>query len=225
MFETLPPALKSFAVRTKVKYAPHPYVWMSSARAKPTGLGLETEGKEIPLDQLPEWSEEHIKTFPMLWKNPVTGKLHLQVHPCGAMELHVEPKAGAEFFPDGAVITDLAEVRGWLEKVQRPGIDPKVSRLNSRELGMHGGRTTHTSSFTPSTGPRAILSSSTTAASCTALPAPSGPTTCACSTSATWPPAPTLSGLMRRTSRSMRSARPRSSGQVSTESKPSRRQK
>lgn len=127
MFDVLSPALKSLVVRTKVRYAPHPYVWMSAARAKSTGLGLETEGKELPLDELPEWSEEHIKTLPMLWKNPVTGALALQVHPCGAMELHVEPKEGAELFPEGAVITDLKEVRDWLEKVQRPGIDPKVS--------------------------------------------------------------------------------------------------
>ncbi|CAK9785876.1 Clavaminate synthase-like protein [Cutaneotrichosporon oleaginosum] len=124
MFEQLPPALQSFAVRTKVKYAPHPYVWMSGARARPTGLGLETEGREMPLDQLPEWKDEDVKTLPMLWKNPVTGRLALQVHPCAAMELHVAPKAGAELFPDGAAITDLAEVRAWLEKVQRPGIAP-----------------------------------------------------------------------------------------------------
>ncbi len=124
MFEQLPPALKSLVVRSQVKYAPHPYVWMSGARARPTGLGLETEGLEMPLDKLPPWEEKEVKTLPMLWKNPVTGGLALQVHPCAAMELHVAPKEGAELFPEGAAITDLAEVRGWLEKVQRPGIAP-----------------------------------------------------------------------------------------------------
>lgn len=87
MFELLPAPLKSLAVRTQVVYAPHPYVWMSSAKALSTGLGLESEDLEIPLDQLPVWEEDKIKTFPMLWKNPLTGDLHLQVHPCGVHKL------------------------------------------------------------------------------------------------------------------------------------------
>ena len=33
------------------------------------------------------------KTYPVCWKNPVTGELHVQVHPCGAMELEIEPIA------------------------------------------------------------------------------------------------------------------------------------
>jgi len=65
MFEILPPALKSVAVRTKVRYAPHPYVWMAPARAMPTGLGIETEGKELPLEALPEWSEDRVKVLPV----------------------------------------------------------------------------------------------------------------------------------------------------------------
>lgn len=82
MFEILPDEIKSLAVRTKVRYvsarsdhrnltrlipkAPHPYVWMSSAHALPTGLGIENEGLELPLDQLPEWDESKIKTFPLV---------------------------------------------------------------------------------------------------------------------------------------------------------------
>ena len=44
MFEILPPALKSLAARSSVRYAPHPYVWIVPARALPTGLGIESEG-------------------------------------------------------------------------------------------------------------------------------------------------------------------------------------
>jgi len=65
-FNTLPENLKSLAVRTKVRYAPHPYVWMAPARSLSTGLGLETEGKELPLSELPEWDETKVKTFPMV---------------------------------------------------------------------------------------------------------------------------------------------------------------
>jgi hypothetical protein len=72
MFNILPPELKSLAVRSKVKYAPHPYVWMAPAHALPTGLGIESEGLELPLDELPAWEETRLKTFPVvrsfLWR-------------------------------------------------------------------------------------------------------------------------------------------------------------
>ncbi|KAI3619179.1 alpha-ketoglutarate dependent xanthine dioxygenase [Moniliophthora roreri] len=131
MFDILPPELKSFAVRTKVKYAPHPYVWMAPARALPTGLGIESEGLELPLEELPPWEESRRKTLPMVWKNPVTGNLHVQVHPCGVAELLVDPlpagsKTEGALYPNGAHITDLKEVRDILYKIQRPAIAPKL---------------------------------------------------------------------------------------------------
>ncbi|KAK0432504.1 hypothetical protein EV421DRAFT_1848649 [Armillaria borealis] len=131
MFDILPPELKSLAVRSKVKYAPHPYVWMAPAHAMSTGLGIESEGLELPLSDLPPWEEAKQKILPILWKNPVTGELHFQVHPCGAAELLVEPvpegksREGA-LYPDGARLTDLKEVRGLLYKMQRPAIAPKL---------------------------------------------------------------------------------------------------
>jgi len=66
MFEILPKEYKSLAVRTKVKYAPHPYVWMAPARAVSTGLGIETEGLELPLNELPEWEESKLKVLPVV---------------------------------------------------------------------------------------------------------------------------------------------------------------
>lgn len=132
MFDILPPALKSVAVRTKVRYAPHPYVWMAPARALPTGLGIQTEGKELPLGDLPEWAEDRVKVLPMVWKNPVTGGLHYQVHPCGVLALEVAPlPAGATktegcLYPNGATLTNLQEVRDLLYTMQRPGIAPPV---------------------------------------------------------------------------------------------------
>lgn len=154
MFDILPEAYKSLAVRSKVKYSPHPYVWMASARAMPTGLGIESEGLEIPTEELPEWEESKLKIFPMVylvsyyadetdlffcldvktWKNPVTGNLHFEVHPCGAKEILVDPlpegaKREGALYPDGTLISDLKEVRSLLYKMQRPAISPPVSRL------------------------------------------------------------------------------------------------
>ncbi|KAF9055786.1 hypothetical protein BJ165DRAFT_1412243 [Panaeolus papilionaceus] len=131
MFDILPKDLKSLAVRSRVKYAPHPYVWMAPAHALPTGLGIESEGLELPLEELPPWEESKLKILPVLWKNPGTGELHFQVHPCGAKELIVEPlPEGADregaLYPDGAHITDLKTVRELLYKMQRPAIAPKL---------------------------------------------------------------------------------------------------
>jgi hypothetical protein len=58
--------------------------------------------------------------------------LHVQVHPCGAHELHIDAlpegkSKDGELYPDGGVITDLKEVRDTLYKIQRPGIAPEVS--------------------------------------------------------------------------------------------------
>lgn len=147
--DVLQPELKSVAVRAKVKYAPHPYVWMAPAHALSTGLGIETEGLELPYSELPPWEESRRKTFPIvspllrarnvaaltrpsqLWKNPVTGELSFQVHPCGVAELLIEPlpaaaKREAALYPDGAHLTDLKEVRGLLYRMQRPGIAPPL---------------------------------------------------------------------------------------------------
>jgi hypothetical protein len=39
---------------------------MSKAHALPTGLGIEDEGLELPLDELPEWEDSKVKVFPMV---------------------------------------------------------------------------------------------------------------------------------------------------------------
>ncbi|KAH9158761.1 hypothetical protein EDB89DRAFT_2197607 [Lactarius sanguifluus] len=131
MFDILPRPLQSVGVRARVRYAPHPYVWMGPAAAHSTGLALESEGKEVPLDQLPPWTEDRIQVLPATWKNPVTGALHFQVHPCAAQELFVDPlpegvsREGA-LYPDGAHLTDLKEMRDLLYRMQRPAIAPTL---------------------------------------------------------------------------------------------------
>jgi hypothetical protein len=66
MFDILPRALQSVAVRTRVRYAPHSYVWMAPAAAHSTGLAIESEGKELALSSLPPWTEDKVKVFPMV---------------------------------------------------------------------------------------------------------------------------------------------------------------
>lgn len=77
MFDILPKELKSLAVRARVRYAPHPFEWMAGARAVSTGLGLENEGLEKPLQTLTSWDEK-VKVYPFVCRpilRPIVGNL------------------------------------------------------------------------------------------------------------------------------------------------------
>lgn len=126
MYDILSDADKEFARTTKVNYAPHPYIWMSSAKSRSTGLGMISEGLEVPLDQLPEIEEDKIQVLPMCWRNPVTGKIALQVHPSAVRKLHLK---------DGTVVDDLKEVREIVYRFQRPAIAPKFVYAHDWEQG------------------------------------------------------------------------------------------
>jgi alpha-ketoglutarate-dependent taurine dioxygenase len=96
------------------RYAPHPYVWMRNARAIPTGLGLESEGKELPRSALPTYDERDIATLPLVWLNPLTGEPALQIHACCVEAL----------VSDEQTISDLAQCRRILYELMRPAIAP-----------------------------------------------------------------------------------------------------
>jgi alpha-ketoglutarate-dependent taurine dioxygenase len=146
MYELLSEKDKEFARTTKVQYAPHPYIWMSSARSRSDGLGMESDNLELPYEQLPAIDESKIKVLPMCWKNPVTGKLALQIHPSAVQKL---------ILADGTVIDDLKEVREIVHRMQRPGISPElVYGIDWEEGDMaifnnHGVVHTVTGSFLP----------------------------------------------------------------------------
>lgn len=126
MFSLLSESDKEFARTTKVEYAPHPYIWMSGARSKATGLGMESEGRELALEDLPPFEDDKICVFPMCWRNPVTGQLALQVHPSAVRKLHLK---------DGTVVEDLEEVREVVYRLQRPGIAPDLVYAHDWEEG------------------------------------------------------------------------------------------
>ncbi|EQB56242.1 TfdA family Taurine catabolism dioxygenase TauD [Colletotrichum gloeosporioides Cg-14] len=126
MYDNLSPEDQEFVRTTKVEYAPHPYVWMSSAKSRSDGLGLVSEDKEVPLADLPPIEEDKIQVLPMCWRNPVTGRLALQVHPSAIRRLHLK---------DGSVVENLAEVRETVHRLQRPGIAPKNVYAHDWEQG------------------------------------------------------------------------------------------
>lgn len=118
-FDRLSPEEKQFALATTVEYAPHPYIFISPAKATKDGLTMVSEGKEHSFDELPEWEESKIKKLPMVWTNPVTKKQHLQVHSCCLYKLHTKAA-------DGSVTTlELKEAREKAHSLMRPAIAPK----------------------------------------------------------------------------------------------------
>jgi len=118
--ELLTPELREIAYNSTIEYAPHCFEWMSTAHSTRLGHSIETEGLEKPLDQLKPWTEDKICTYPMVWRNPVTGEDSLQVHGQGAFKLFLKSS------PDGeeTVIDDLGEVRAFLHKLMRPVLEP-----------------------------------------------------------------------------------------------------
>jgi xanthine dioxygenase len=126
MFDLLSPEQKEFALGTKVEYAPHPYVWISTAKSRPNGLGMVSEGLETPVADLPAFKDSDIQILPMVWQNPVTGQLALQIHPSPVMKLHCA---------DGRVLDDLEEVRRVVYELQRAGIAPEHVYAHDWEEG------------------------------------------------------------------------------------------
>lgn len=126
MFDRLSPADQQFARTTRVEYAPHPYIWMSGAKSRSDGLGMVSEGKEIAIEDLPAVEADKIQVLPMCWRNPVTGRLALQVHPSAVRKLHLA---------DGTVMDDLAAVRETVHRLQRPGIAPELVYPHDWEEG------------------------------------------------------------------------------------------
>ncbi|PVH16920.1 NAD+ synthetase [Candidozyma duobushaemuli] len=62
-FERLSESEKEFALNSVVEYAPHPYIFISPAKATKDGLTMVSEGKETPLAELPEWEEAKITGY------------------------------------------------------------------------------------------------------------------------------------------------------------------
>jgi alpha-ketoglutarate-dependent taurine dioxygenase len=126
MYDILSDADKEFVRTSKIEYAPHPYVWMSQAKSKTDGLGMLSEGLELPDSELPPFEDSKILILPMTWKNPVTGRLAVQIHPSAIRKIHLA---------DGSVIDDLGRVREIVHNIQRPAIAPRFVYPHDWEEG------------------------------------------------------------------------------------------
>jgi len=126
MYELLSGEQKELARSSRVEYAPHPYVWISPAKSRSDGLGVVSDGLELPLSDLPPIDEAKIQTLPMCWRNPVTGQYALQIHPSAVREIHLK---------NGTIIEDLERVREIVHDLQRLAITPQYVYPHDWEEG------------------------------------------------------------------------------------------
>ncbi|KAL3422670.1 alpha-ketoglutarate dependent xanthine dioxygenase [Phlyctema vagabunda] len=118
--ELLSPELRELVYFSRIEYAPHCFEWMSRARSTRLGHSLVTEGLEKPLEELKPWTRAKLCTYPMVWQNPVTGEHSLQVHGQAALRLFLKSREDAE----ERVVSELDEVRGFLNQLMRPVLEP-----------------------------------------------------------------------------------------------------
>ncbi|KAK3168117.1 hypothetical protein OEA41_004563 [Lepraria neglecta] len=126
MYNILSDEDKEFVRTSRIEYAAHPYIWMSGAKSRSDGLGLFSDNLELPESELPPIDASKIQILPMVWKNPVTGQLALQMHPSAIRKIHLA---------NGDVIDDLVNVREIVHRLQRPAISPQYVYAHDWEEG------------------------------------------------------------------------------------------
>ncbi|EFX04570.1 alpha-ketoglutarate dependent xanthine dioxygenase [Grosmannia clavigera kw1407] len=114
-----------------VEYAPHPYTWMSNCKGRANGLGLETQGRERALADLDAFDPAKVKTYPMVWLNPVTGERAFMVHGLAARRLFLRSSPEEE----PRVVDDVAAIRAFLHPLQERVLRPEFILIPTVEEG------------------------------------------------------------------------------------------
>ncbi|KAI2611401.1 Clavaminate synthase-like protein [Hypoxylon fragiforme] len=122
---------KKVADHSWVEYAPHPYMWIGDCKGKSNGLGLVSQAKEKKLKDLGDFDPKDVKTYPMVWINPVTGEKAFQVHGICARKLFIRSSPTEE----PRVIDDVVEIRNWLKTIQERVLKPEFILIPSLAEG------------------------------------------------------------------------------------------
>ncbi|TVY58659.1 putative dioxygenase [Lachnellula cervina] len=130
LYELLSDEEKMLAENSWVEYAPFPYMWIENCKGRPNGLGLETEGKEHKMEEMPEWEPEKIKTYPMVWMRP-NGKKALQIHGIAVRKMFLKATPTSEV----QVVDDVVKIRELLHSWQQRIIRPEYVLMGPVEEG------------------------------------------------------------------------------------------
>ncbi|KAI1803794.1 Clavaminate synthase-like protein [Daldinia bambusicola] len=131
MYELMTEEEKKMADHSWVEYAPHPYMWIENCKGNANGLGLVSQGKEKKLEDLGDFDPKGVKTYPMVWVNPVTGEKAFQVHGICARKLFIRSSPTEE----PRVIKNLVEIRSLLKTIQERVLKPEYVMIPSLEEG------------------------------------------------------------------------------------------
>lgn len=130
-YQLLTEEQKAIADNSLITYAPHAFSWIAGCKATSDGSSIVSEGKEVPLDNLPPWTDDRMKTMRWVWHNPKTGEKSLMIHGQCALRLLLKSS------PEGEVttVTDLAEVRRILQTFQTPILRPEYVYPHNHQEG------------------------------------------------------------------------------------------
>ena len=122
---------KKLAEHSWVEYAPHPYQWIGDCKGNSNGLGLVSQGKEKKIEDLGEWNFKDVKTYPMVWVNPVTGEKAFMVHGICARKLFLRSSPEEE----PTVVDDVLKIRAFLKPIQERVLKPEYIMIPKLEEG------------------------------------------------------------------------------------------
>lgn len=130
-YELMSEAEKKTADHSWVEYAQYPYQWIGDCKGNSNGLGLASEGKEKKIEDLGEWDPKDVKTYPMVWVNPVTGEKAFMVHGICAYKLYLRSS------PDEkpTVVDDVEKIRAFLKPIQEKVLKPEYILMPKVEEG------------------------------------------------------------------------------------------
>ncbi|KAI1381418.1 Clavaminate synthase-like protein [Hypoxylon crocopeplum] len=131
MYEMMTEDERKMADHSWVEYAPHPYMWIGDCKGNSNGLGLVNQGKEKKLEDLGGFDPKDVKTYPMVWVNPVTGEKAFQVHGICARKVFIRSSPTEE----PRVIEDVVEIRRLLKTIQERVLKPEYILIPSLEEG------------------------------------------------------------------------------------------
>ncbi|KAH8681919.1 hypothetical protein BX600DRAFT_429821 [Xylariales sp. PMI_506] len=126
---------KKMADYSWVEYAPYPYQWIGDCKGNPNGLGLTSQGKEKTIEELGEFDPKDVKTYPMVWVNPVTSEKAFMVHGICARKLFLRSSPDEE----PTVLEDVDKIRAFLKPIQERVLKPEyimIPRLQEGDIAM-----------------------------------------------------------------------------------------
>ncbi|KIA75403.1 hypothetical protein HK57_00122 [Aspergillus ustus] len=114
-----------------VEYAPYPYKWIERCKGNSNGLGLAEGGERLTIEELGEYDPALLKTYPMVWVNPLTGEKAFHVHGICARKLYLRSSPDEE----PRVVDDISEIRKFILNIQNRILKPEYILLAPAEEG------------------------------------------------------------------------------------------